>query len=307
MERGMEQRREGAREGGREQDSDGASEGERGSEGGREGGEATPHIPCVFRVVSVDQILVTVLLVTLVTLWVFREPGFMAGWAHYFPKRYMIDATPAVLIGLLLFVIPANFTGSSGKGGTVPTLMDWETMQRRFPWSVVMLFGGGFTLAKACAVSGLSTWIGKHLVFDDLPRWFMLLVILILVALMTEVTNNAATCSLLMPIVAPLAINMGLNPLYLMLPVCMTTSFAFMLPAAAPPNAIVFCYGRLKTTDMASTTYKTCRIKAGAIMNVICVVTVVLATETWGMPLFHLATVPWNTTAPGNATGMGIM
>ncbi|KAI0215883.1 Solute carrier family 13 member 2 [Lamellibrachia satsuma] len=249
--------------------------------------------------ISVDQILVTVLLVTLVTLWVFREPGFMAGWAHYFPKGYMVDATPAVLIGLLLFVIPTNFTGSSGKGGTVPTLMDWETMQRRFPWAVVMLMGGGFTLAKACAVSGLSKWIGKHIVFDDLPRWFMLLVILILVALLTEVTSNPATCSLLMPIVAPLAINMGLNPLYLMLPVCFATSFfAFMLPAAAPPNAIVFCYGRLKTTDM---------ITAGAILNVICVATVVLATETWGMPLFDLATVPWNTTAPGNATGMGMI
>ncbi|KAK2158809.1 hypothetical protein NP493_1769g00005 [Ridgeia piscesae] len=254
--------------------------------------------------VSVDQILVSMLLLTLVAFWVFREPGFMSGWADLFPTGYMVDATPAVLIGLLLFVIPANFTGSSGKGGTVPTLMDWDTMQRRFPWSVVMLMGGGFTLAKACGVSGLSKWIGTNLsIFDALPRWFMLFVILVLVALLTEVTSNPATCSLLMPIVVPLALcQLQLNPLYLMYPVCFATSFAFMLPAASPPNAIVFCYGRIKTSDM---------IKAGAIMNVICVAAVVLGTETWGMALFDLATPPWNGTATtcdmGGKSGMGGM
>ena len=112
----------------------------------------------------------------------------------------------------------------------------------------------------------------------------MVAIICFIAAMITEITSNSATCTVLMPVMASLAESLGRNPLYLMIPVAISTSYAFMLPVATPPNAIVFQHGRIKMSDM---------LKAGAILNVVCVAGVTLATETWGVVLFDFNDIPW--------------
>ena len=134
-------------------------------------------------------------------------------------------------------------------------------------------------------MSGLSATIGDRLsVLENLPSFVMVAIICLLVAMITEITSNSATATVFMPIMAALAESIDRNPLYLMLPTAITTSFAFMLPVATPPNAIVFSTGRLEILDM---------VKTGALLNVVCVVAVALATETWGFPLFDFDDIPW--------------
>jgi sodium-dependent dicarboxylate transporter 2/3/5 len=135
-----------------------------------------------------------------------------------------------------------------------PSLLNWQTIHSKMPWSLVLLLGGGFALAKATKVSGLSMWLGKQLeVLDFLPTWALVLVLCLGTAAATEITSNVATCSILMPVLKNLAVALQINPLYLMLPVTLTCSYAFMLPVATPPNAIVYSASGMKTTEMVFT------------------------------------------------------
>ncbi|CAD5122851.1 DgyrCDS11253 [Dimorphilus gyrociliatus] len=231
-----------------------------------------------------QEIVVIVIFTTLVLLWFFREPQFMTGWSAAFRPGYVTGAVPSILLSTLMFIIPTTrpFSKSADDRDYILT---WPFVQNRMPWGIVLLFGGGFTMAEACSKSGLSSLIGEKLAtFDRLPSAVMVGLICLLVAMLTEVTSNSATTTLLMPIMASMAENMKKNPLYLMLPVTTSTSFAYMLPVATPPNAIVFSTGRLKVVDM---------IKAGWILNIFGVLIVTLGTHTWGMAIFKFNQLPW--------------
>ena len=117
------------------------------------------------------------------------------------------------------------------------------------------LLGGGFALAKAIDVSGLSHWIGSQLeVLDFLDPAVLCLIVCTGAgaAMATEVTSNVATVSILLPILENLSYSLGLNPLYLMIPATLSCSFAFMLPVATPPNAIVYGASGMRTSVMVS-------------------------------------------------------
>ncbi|KAK2168609.1 hypothetical protein LSH36_15g00019 [Paralvinella palmiformis] len=95
---------------------------------------------------------------------------------------------------------------AANTGGRIDTLLDWTTIQNKIPWGIVFLMGGGFSIAKASEVSGLSDWIADGLmVMSDWPDWLMVLVICLITAFLTEITSNVATCTILMPIVSSLA------------------------------------------------------------------------------------------------------
>lgn len=144
-------------------------------------------------------------------------------------------------------------------------------MEKKLPWGVVILLGGGFALAFVSQEYGLSKWLGTQLaVLKPLDPC-------IIVAAATEVTSNVAMCTLLMPILAELSLQLEVNPLYFMFPAAIATSFAFMLPVATPPNAVVFAYGYPKVIDM---------VKVGFIMNILSIVVLVIGTETWGEAVF---------------------
>ncbi|XP_067655674.1 solute carrier family 13 member 2-like [Haliotis asinina] len=228
--------------------------------------------------------------ITLVLAWLTRNIPYVGGWGQFLPTGFVGDSMAAVLICVSLFVFPSIrpsvfcWRRSGAMSESVPPLLTWDVVQNKFPWGVILLIGGGYALADACEKSGLSQWIGNQLtVFSFMDPSVMNLVLTLLVAAATEVTSNTATASLLLPIMGNLAASLNMNPLFLMFPCVIATSFAFMLPVATPPNAIVFANGYIKVADMAI---------AGLGMNVMCVLVLALATNTWGDAYFDLFTLP---------------
>ncbi|NXX87100.1 S13A2 protein, partial [Urocolius indicus] len=238
------------------------------------------------------EIAVLTVFVLLVLLWFTREPGFIPGWATVLFNKdntsYVTDGTVAIFISLLLFIIPSEFTiKRTGNGsnfqGAAP-LLDWKSVHERMPWNIVFLLGGGFALAKGSEASGLSAWLGAQLTpLENLSPAAIVFVVSLLVAAFTECTSNVATTTLFLPIVASMAEVICLNPLYVMLPCTVAASLAFMLPVASPPNAIVFSSGQLRVIDMA---------KTGFVLNILGVLTINLAMNTWGSSLFQLQNFP---------------
>ncbi|MEO9965172.1 MAG: SLC13 family permease [Reichenbachiella sp.] len=163
------------------------------------------------------------------------------------------DTTIAIFGGLLLFIIPNTRSGR---------LLDWK-MMNKVPWGVLVLYGGGLSLANAFAQTDLAGWIG-----DLLNHWgnieLVLLILLIVAAVnfMTEITSNIATASMVLPILAALAISIEIHPYYLMVGAILAASCAFMLPVATAPNAIAFSSGTIKMGDM---------IKVGIVLNLLSV------------------------------------
>ncbi|KAK3083723.1 hypothetical protein FSP39_002021 [Pinctada imbricata] len=223
--------------------------------------------------------------ILLVLLWFTLEPEFVPGWGSLFRKGYVKDSVPAIFIVLSLFVFPSRRREKSDKSADeIPPLMDWKTLNAKLPWGVCILLGGGFALARACTDSGLSYWLADQMsVFSTIPPWAMIFVICLIVSFSTEVTSNTAICTIFMPILAELAIGIEAHPVYIMLPAAVATSFAFMLPVATPPNTIAFSYGYLRVVDMA---------KVGFLINILCVIVVTLAINTYGIPYFGLDSYP---------------
>ncbi|XP_052224933.1 Na(+)/citrate cotransporter-like [Dreissena polymorpha] len=143
---------------------------------------------------------------------------------------------------------------SAGTREPLKPLISWKVAAEKVPWGVVFLLGGGFAMAKAATKIGMSAWVGEKLaVLDYLDPWVLNLVLCYIVAALTEMTSNTATCTLMMPIVANLAINLKQSSIYLMFPTAIACSFAFMLPVATPPNAVIFSYGYVTVSEMVST------------------------------------------------------
>jgi sodium-dependent dicarboxylate transporter 2/3/5 len=144
-------------------------------------------------------------------------------------------------------------------------------------------------------VSGLSCWIGTKLLgIQLLPDVIKSLAVSVVIASITEVVSNVATTTLFLPILAQLSVVLMIHPFYLMLTATISASFAFMLPVATPPNAMAFSYGYLKVYDMVLT---------GIPMNIICVLLVNVAINTWAVPLFNLHSFPnWTSSgSPGSS------
>lgn len=227
--------------------------------------------------------------VVLVVLWLCRDPPNMKGWGSGFKSGYISDSTPCIVLGVLLFVLPSKKPNVFcwQQEGTEPSytpILTWQIVTQKMSWGVVILLGGGFAIAHASEASGLSQLLGHKLKnFGHLDVWVMNLIITIIVAAATEVTSNTATATLLMPIMYDLAIATEVNPLYLMMSSAIACSFAFMLPVATPPNAIVFSTKYLTVPDM---------VLAGIPMNIIAIACLTLAINTWGTSMYDLSVVP---------------
>ncbi|KFQ96224.1 Solute carrier family 13 member 1, partial [Nipponia nippon] len=240
--------------------------------------------------ISYPEIVTLVLFILMTLLWFTREPGFIPGWSSLFPKYkgYATDSTTALVIGLLFFIIPAKTFSRTSNGentgiGYTP-LITWKEFQSCMPWEIAILVGGGFALADGCEVSKLSEWVATKLApLGSLPLWLVILISCLIVTSVTEVASNPATITIFLPILSPLAEAIHVNPLFILIPATLCTSFAFLLPVANPANAIVFSYGHLTVMDM---------VKAGLGINIIGVAVVMLAIMTWIVPIFDLYVYP---------------
>lgn len=242
---------------------------------------------------SFAEACVLLIFTLLVLLWFTRDPGFIPGWATVLfnqQKKYVTDGTVAILMSSLLFCIPSSLpsclcgssNGASDKAP--PPLLSWSTVHQKLPWNTLLLLGGGFALAHGSEKSGLSAWLGDTLIpLQSIPPFAISILLCLLVALFTECSSNTATTTLFLPILASMAVAIKIHPMYVMIPCTFASNLAFMLPVATPPNAIAFSFGNLKVMDM---------VKAGSMLNIIGVVTINLAINTWGVAMFHLDKFP---------------
>lgn len=214
------------------------------------------------------------------TLW-FTRAGFdfgslkIPGWGQFFPEpKYISDGTVGMLVAIALFLIPAR----DGKGGH---LLDWE-VARRLPWDVVLLFGGGFALSLAFVESGLSAWVGAELkLLEGTHPFVVLFVVAAVVCFLSELTSNVATAEMVLPILAGLSVALGVHPFLFMIPATLAASFAFMMPAGTPPNAIVYATGKIRMREMVS---------AGFVLNwagifIVTAITALLGQAVFGIDL----------------------
>ena len=189
-------------------------------------------VPIVLAVVLANFVL-------LAFLWLFRNEirigdSVIPGWSGQFPGgAFLNDGSVAMGMALLLFLTPA-------RGPSASKILDRQTVAK-LPWRIILLFGGGFALATGFIDSGLSMWFGHRLSGLSAVHPLLLVAILcLMITFLTELTSNTATAEMFLPILAALGVAIQVNPLLLMVPATLSCSFAFMLPVATPPNAIVF-------------------------------------------------------------------
>ncbi|WP_127022741.1 SLC13 family permease [Rheinheimera mangrovi] len=163
------------------------------------------------------------------------------------------DTVIALCAAALLFLLP-------GEKGSGTTLLEWKDSQN-LPWGVLLLFGGGLSMADQIQKTGVAELLAQQLqLLQGVPPILLLIAVTSLIIFLTEVTSNTATAAAFLPLLGPVAVSMELSPLYLVVPAALAASFAFMLPVATPPNAIVFASGKLQIKDM---------VRAGLVLNLV--------------------------------------
>lgn len=192
----------------------------------------------------------------------------------------LTDAGIAIGAAVVLFLIPVDLR----RGLFV---LGWSDLQK-LPWGILILFGGGLSLASGITQTGLAEWIGTGV--GGLQSWPLILLlgtVVLTVVFLTEVTSNTATAAAFLPILASVAIGIGQNPLLFIIPAALAASCAFMLPVATPPNAIVFGSGRITMPEMS---------RAGLWLNVIFIILLTTAAFTFISWVFGIETgvlPPW--------------
>ena len=225
------------------------------------------------------EALVLAVFVLTALLWIFRSDIHVAGltipgWTNLLGvEKYVHDATIAMAMGILCFIIPVDRTRNV-------SLLTWDDAKKA-PWDILFLFGGGFAIAAGFEHSGLTGWIGAQLGgLKGVPLPVIIGAIALLMTFLTEVTSNTATTTMMLPVLAALAGALGVNPLLLMLPATICASCAFMLPIATPPNAIVFASGRITLLQMGRT---------GLLLNLLTTAFVTAFMYFWVMPIFGIS------------------
>ena len=230
---------------------------------------------------SFEQKTVSTIFLITALLWIFRADlnlGFilLPGWSRLFPyPEFVNDGTIAITMSVILFFIPSKSKNT--------TLLN-QTVFKKIPWEVILLFGGGFALANGITSTGLSLLVGEKLSgLSNLSPVLIVIITATIITFLTELTSNTAATQMSLPVVASVAVAIGMNPLLLMLTATFSASMAFMLPVATPPNTIVFASERIRISDMA---------RAGFALNIAGVIIISLIIYIVGDQLFDLKIFP---------------
>lgn len=198
---------------------------------------------------------VAIVFLTVIFCWMLRRPI-----TEWFGLTGISDSGIVMAAAVLLFMLPSG-------DRTQPQLMTWHDASR-LPWGVLILFGGGLSLAAAVSSSGLALWLGEGLApLNAFGIATLVVAAVALVIFLTELTSNLATTATLLPVVGAIALQAGVPPIVLTVPITIAASCAFMLPVATPPNAIVFATGAIRIPQM---------VRAGFILNVLGIIMVTL-------------------------------
>ncbi len=207
-----------------------------------------------------SEVRVLMVFVLAASCWISQQ--WLARWSGL----PLSDTIIALLAALLLFLLPSDQHNQR--------ILVWQDSQQ-LPWGVLLLFGGGLTMAEQIQRTGVADLLAQQLsLLDGISPVLILLMVTTLIIFLTEVTSNTATAAAFIPLLGPVAVSMELSPLYLVVPAALAASFAFMLPVATPPNAIVFASGQLPIKDM---------VRAGLVLNLLGIVTIAAA-STWLVP-----------------------
>lgn len=182
--------------------------------------------------------------------WILRPLLVKISWEmgghHFVPLSGLTDPGIAMTGGLLLFLAPVDVHKRV-------FVLNWPAA-KKLPWGILVLFGGGLSLAAAVKANGVAEFIGSQAVyFRDMPPWVMVLAIVVLINLLSEVTSDSATTATMLPVIAALAPGMGVHPYLLIFPATVAATCVFMMPVATPPNAIVFGSGEVRIGQMVRT------------------------------------------------------
>ena len=203
---------------------------------------------------SKDEIRISIIFGLAVFAWVFRK--LLVNFELF---SGLTDAGIAIIAAILIFMTP-----SATKRGD---LLKWEK-SKDLPWGLLILFGGGLSLAAQISSSGLGIWIGESLiVLSTIPPILLILAVATLIIFLTEITSNVTTTTTFLPVFGGVAIAIGILPVSLTIPVCLAASCAFMLPVATPPNAIVYGSNKFTIATM---------MRAGIALNIIGILVVTL-------------------------------
>lgn len=206
--------------------------------------------------ISREELMVAAIFILVAFLWITRPL-----LTSYLPG--LSDAGIAIFGAILLFLTPVSFSPPK-------FLLTWKAASA-LPWGVLILFGGGLTLAGAIQQTGLAEWVGGYFsVFNSLPFVIIIFIVTAVVIFFTELTSNSATAAAFLPVMGAVALGLGQDPLLLAIPVAVAASCAFMLPVATPPNAIVYGSGLMSIPQM---------VKAGLWLNFFFVLLITLITR----------------------------
>ena len=216
-----------------------------------------------------EKIVLTVF-VTAALLWCFGPVirGIQIG--DMTPFKPLSDTVIAMGAGIILFIIPVDY-----KRGV--HALDWSSASDTVAWDVLLLFGGGLSMAAAIQKTGLADIIGAQATFlSSLPEVAAISGLTTLTVFASEFTSNTALAATMMPLVAAVANSIGMHPEALLVATTFGASLAFMMPVGTPPNAIIFGTGRIRIAEM---------IRAGFWLNVcgIVVVTIICSIFTVGI------------------------
>ncbi|CAI4230572.1 unnamed protein product [Auanema sp. JU1783] len=235
--------------------------------------------------ISFAEVSVMAWFTVLFLLWVFRKPGFMAGWGNLFPDNgaMLTDSTCGILIVFMLFVWPRE--NPFDAEAEYEPILNWKIMKMKYSWSCQLLIAAGYAISEGVQKSGLSILISCTMkgIFQNLQHVWLQLAVTSSICFMTEFASNVSTGSIFIPIVISVAESFHMNPLYLALPTAVACSFAFMLPMATPPNAIVYDTKIVSMFDMICT---------GFCLNLMCIAITVFNMNTYTFWLFDMSHVP---------------
>ncbi len=202
---------------------------------------------------------VAVIFVATALAWILR--GSINNW---FDTNLLNDSIIAMTGGILMFVTPLEIKKTK-------FLLEWEYTSR-LPWGILLLFGGGLSLAKAMEKSDIVQVVGETIAGNgDISPILLVAGLTAFMLFMTELMSNVALTVIFVPVVIGISVSLNINAMYLTMPVTLAASYAFMMPISTPPNAIVFSSGMIRIKDM---------MRAGILLNVIAIILLVILSQT---------------------------